>query len=399
MIERLAIKGYRLFKDFETDLRPGINVLIGTNGSGKSTLIELLRIIQSCCLGPLPSGIERGPGGGGIFHPDAGDTMGWELTFGPGRSEGASAPACRYLMEIHGQMPPVIEREALLSPHAGSAAGAQGGSWLLRGSADRGDILRDGSAVAVHLQPNEPLLSRATDPAARESFAVRNELLRWRFHTEVQVARATRLRQPQPLGGATTLEESGANLATALLSLFTNPEYRQQRDELLSFLRCVIPEFVTLTPTLDPSGKYVLLQWRERDLDVTLSATDLSDGVLRLLILGVICCDPHPPPLICIDEPEIGLHPGLLPTVGGMLRYAAHATQMIVLTHSPELLSDMPLESIAVLRKRDGEARIVWPKDHDILSAILTHEVAGEVEVDRERLHDAFVSGEMDILE
>ena len=71
------VKGYRVFRDFGTDLKPGINVLIGTNGSGKSTLVELLRIIQSCCLGPVPPGIERRPGAGTVFHPDAGDTMGW----------------------------------------------------------------------------------------------------------------------------------------------------------------------------------------------------------------------------------------------------------------------------------------------------------------------------------
>ena len=71
---------------------------------------------------------------------------------------------------------------------------------------------------------------------------------------------------------------------------------------------------------------------------------------------------------------------------------------MIVLTHSPELLYGMAIESIAVLRKRNGEAQIVWPKDHELLAGLLTEEVAGEREVDRERLREAFISGEMDEL-
>ena len=69
MIEHIAVKGYRLFRDFETDLQPGINVLIGANASGKSTLAEALRIIHSCALGPLPPGLEGRRAIGEPFHP------------------------------------------------------------------------------------------------------------------------------------------------------------------------------------------------------------------------------------------------------------------------------------------------------------------------------------------
>jgi predicted ATPase len=178
----------------------------------------------------------------------------------------------------------------------------------------------------------------------------------------------------------------------------TNLDFREQWEELQSFLRAAIPEFVALTPMPASGSRYAAVQWRERDVSATLSAADLSDGVLRLLILGVICLSPRPPTLICIDEPETGLHPKLLPLVSGLLQHASDRSQVIVLTHSPDLLYGMPLESIAVLRKRDGEAQIVWPKDHDILADILTEEVAGERQVDRDRLRDALISGEMDEL-
>ncbi len=69
-----------------------------------------------------------------------------------------------------------------------------------------------------------------------------------------------------------------------------------------------------------------------------------------------------------------------------------------VLTHSPEVLYGMPLESIAVMRREAGEAKIVWPKDHKLLYEILTEEVAGERELSYERLSEAFFSGELDQL-
>ena len=47
----------------------------------------------------------------------------------------------------------------------------------------------------------------------------------------------------------------------------------------------------------------------------TISAFRISDGVLRYLALLAVLCDPDPPPLICIEEPELGLHPDIIPTI------------------------------------------------------------------------------------
>jgi predicted ATPase len=256
-----------------------------------------------------------------------------------------------------------------------------------------------GRTIPWELKPNEPMLSRATDPSLRECSLVRNEILGWTFYADLCATRSAPLRQPKGLEGGTVLSETGDNLVAVLLALSTNQHFRDQWEELLSFLSAAIPEFETLTTTPDFSGKYVDLQWRERGVQGTLSAADLSDGILRLLILGAICCNPYPASLICIDEPEIGIHPRLLPLVGGLLQRASDRSQVIVLTHSPDLLYDMPLESIGVLRKRDGEAQIVWPRNHDLLYHILTEEIAGERQVDYDRLRLAHASGEMDELE
>ena len=79
-------------------------------------------------------------------------------------------------------------------------------------------------------------------------------------------------------------------------------------------------------------------------------ATRLSDGTLRYLCLLAILCHPDPPPVIGIEEPELGLHPDILPTVAELLKKASERTQLFVTTHSDALvsaLSDMP-ESILV---------------------------------------------------
>ena len=412
MIGYLAVTGYRLFREFETELQPEINVLIGANGSGKSSLVELLRIIQSCCKGPIRRGIEPKPILGRVFHPGCGDTIAWYLFASPPGARAPSAlprpkdrhlfrniracwpasqaPGFRYYLELTGAAPPVIRNEVLAElPSEAQLLGARDGL----GGLDELDRTKE-----WHLEPNEPMLSRATDPKAAKSCAFRNDVLGWRFYTELQVHRVAPLRQPQPLESGTALAEDGSNLASVLLSLFTNLDYQEQRDEFLSFLRSAVPGFRTLTPTPDSISNHVILQWVEDGVDAKLSAADLSDGVLRLLAIGAICCNPHPPSLICIDEPEIGLHPSVLPLVGGLLRCAARRSQVIVLTHSPDLLYGMPMESIAVMRREEGEARIVWPGNEDLLCNLVSREVAGERELDPERLRQAYLSGELDTL-
>ncbi len=69
-----------------------------------------------------------------------------------------------------------------------------------------------------------------------------------------------------------------------------------------------------------------------------------------------ILCDPEPPPLICIEEPELGLHPDILPKLADLLMSAAQRTQLIVTTHSDILvdaMTDHP-EAVIVCEKHEG---------------------------------------------
>ena len=86
-------------------------------------------------------------------------------------------------------------------------------------------------------------------------------------------------------------------------------------------------------------------------------ATRLSDGTLRYLCLLSILLHPEPPPVVVIEEPELGLHPDLLPTVADLLVSASERSQLIVTTHSDVLvdaLTDTP-ESVIVTEKHDGQ--------------------------------------------
>jgi predicted ATPase len=105
-------------------------------------------------------------------------------------------------------------------------------------------------------------------------------------------------------------------------------------------------------------GGFVQVFFSEGDFSIP--ATRLSDGTLRYLCLLAILCDPDPPPLICIEEPELGLHPDILPKLADLLKAASERTQVIVTTHSDILVDEMTdtPEAVVVCSKQDGQTRM-----------------------------------------
>jgi predicted ATPase len=109
----------------------------------------------------------------------------------------------------------------------------------------------------------------------------------------------------------------------------------------------------------------------------SLPATRLSDGTMRWLALLALLLDPRPPPLIVIEEPELGLHPDLIRSLGELLRRAAERTQLIITTHSSALLdtfSDAPgvvlvcerEQGSTSMRRLGRDALAEWLKDYSL---------------------------------
>ncbi|MDE2822100.1 MAG: AAA family ATPase [Chloroflexota bacterium] len=85
----------------------------------------------------------------------------------------------------------------------------------------------------------------------------------------------------------------------------------------------------------------------------------LSDGTLRYLTLLAILLHPEPPPLVAIEEPELGLHPDLIPEVAELMVKASERVQLVVTTHSRMLvdaLTEYP-SSVVVCSKENGESQ------------------------------------------
>ena len=112
--------------------------------------------------------------------------------------------------------------------------------------------------------------------------------------------------------------------------------------------------------------------------DWTVSATRMSDGTLKFLALIAILLHPTPPPLLFLEEPELGLHPDMIPTLADLLRDAATRTQLIVTTHSRDLIDCFTAtpEMVRVCEKRNGQT-VIGPAHAPGVSAILQQTTLG----------------------
>ena len=124
---------------------------------------------------------------------------------------------------------------------------------------------------------------------------------------------------------------------------------------------------------------------REKGLREPIPATRLSDGMLRYLCLLTILCHPTPPSVVCIEEPELGMHPDIIPTIAKLLIDASHRTQLFVTTHSEILvdeLTEVP-EAVIVCEKHEG-ATTMRRLDQESLSGWLEKYSLGEIWVSGE---------------
>lgn len=165
-------------------------------------------------------------------------------------------------------------------------------------------------------------------------------------------------RDPQPAGlDSRRLDEDMRNLAQVLKAWRDRgdqPSFHRLTDLLKAFYEPARDVDVELL------GTHLRIMIKEEGLSSRTPGTRLSDGTLRWLALLTVLLNPVPPPVTCIEEPELGLHPDGIHTLADLLRDASARTQLVVTTHSSALVdafSDTP-EAICVCEKVDGATEI-----------------------------------------
>jgi len=177
---------------------------------------------------------------------------------------------------------------------------------------------------------------------------------KWRIYREWAFGRNAVFREPQKADMRNDrLEEDFSNLGMFLSRLRKTPRAKRLIIEGLRDLYEGITDF-------EPIAQAGTVQLFFTEGDFSIPATRLSDGTIRYLCLLAILYDPEPPPLICIEEPELGLHPDILPKLADHLVVASERTQLIITTHSDILVDAMTErpESVVICEKHDGRTEL-----------------------------------------
>ena len=231
------------------------------------------------------------------------------------------------------------------------------------------------------VEQDESILAQIKDPNQFPELAfLSSHYNRIRLYRDWEFGPSMELREPQRSNvRRTNLRENFQNLGVFLNKLEQNPKTRSMFIEKLSDLYEDLTDF-----TLNFDGGTVQIYFTEGDFSI--SASRLSDGSLRYLCLLAILLDPDPPKLIGIEEPELGLHPDLIPGIADLLVEASSRCQLIVTTHSDILVDALTenYESVVVCEKHDGRTNMRRLNESE-----LSHWL------EKYRLGDLWTSGEL----
>lgn len=337
-----------------------LNVLIGPNASGKSNLIEVLGVLRATAK-DLLAPIREGGGVGEWLWKGAKGIPTAEIETTVLYPEGIMPLRYRLAFTMTGLRMEIVDeaienerpsRPGEVNPyffyryHHGNptlnvrkleANQAQAGTA-------EGRVKR--SLRREDLSPEQSVLFQRKDPDQYPEITfLGNQFGSIRLFREWNLGRYTAPRLPQKSDLPDDfLLEDGSNLGLVLNDLEHKPESKRLIIEKLKTFYEAAEDITTKI-----HGGTVQVFIHEKGLNQPIPATRLSDGTLRYLCLLTLLCHPTPPPLLCIEEPELGLHPDILPTIAELLISASQRTQLIVTTHSDALVSALTETPDAIL--------------------------------------------------
>ncbi len=362
------------------ELQP-LNVLIGTNASGKSNLIEAIALLKATPT-DLPTPIRQGGGISDFLwkgekgiptakieaildYPERSMPLRYQISFT------TSGQRLEIVDEVIEDMEP---RDSSESEPFFYYRYSDRGRPVINVTEDNEQTRKLRTLRREDIIPDQSILSQRKDPEQYPELSyLGNKFSEIGLYRNWQTGRDSVSRKAQQTDlPEHPLLEDGGNLGLVL----NNLQYQLGSRQIIEKLKLFYDAAEELSIKI--YGGTVQIFIRETGLIQPIPATRLSDGTLRYLFLIALLLDPTPPPLICIEEPEIGLHPDILPAIAEMLIEASQRTQLIVTTHSDALVSALSPESVLIC-DRDNRGSHLSRLDPERLKKWLENYTLGDL--------------------
>lgn len=326
MIRQIVLKRYRSIPAQRIQL-DNPTIFVGRNGSGKSNLVSAFSFLAEAMVSPLQAVFDRAGGISAVRNRSSGKSyppnLGIRVDFGRlngGKTSGFYAFEVKALQNYGF----AVVREQC------SVAQSSARAWFDR-SGDR-------------FRSNVEGLKPALDPASLGLPVIGGEAkfapaLRALAGMRVYSIEPGKLRDMQEPDSGVSLKADGANVTSVLKEIERQaPEDLKRISEILA---TIVPN--TRRVQVQKHGKSLALQftqeWGEgKPKRLKFDGFSMSDGTLRAIGLLAAVFQKPSPSLIAVEEPEATIHPGALESVLELLLYASKRMQVVVTTHSPELL-------------------------------------------------------------
>jgi predicted ATPase len=415
MLTRLRVKGFKNLREVDLAFGP-FTCIAGRNGVGKSNVFDAIALLSDLASSPLVAAATQARGTEGriagieslFSRPAQADgpriefvvdmVVPGEVTDDYDRKASPSATYLEYSLELRydparasaGREPLYIERESLLAKASSRAADdlkfGPSKDWRklhLRGPGKRKGAFID-TVPTVKGEPSielhgegiggrpapvparyapQTVLSGVNTSSYPTVLAARREMQSWR---QLQLE-PTALRMPDEFRDASALSPTGRHLPNTVLRCRSGDEVALRLSEL-------IPGIRTVRVDADEKRQIHTLEVCMRDRQ-TYAASALSDGTLRFLALAVLASDATSGGVICLEEPENGIHPARIPQMMALVRSLADQPdedgqaadtstgagplrQVIINTHSPLVVAELTNAELLLaesLRFQGGE--------------------------------------------
>ena len=350
-LRRMELTGFRGFHHQDVDFG-NPTFVVGQNGSGKSNFVDAFAFLSEAMGSPLQAVIEQRGGFSAVSHRGSARGRPSNLTIQvPLERPDSDTATARYCVDLRPRRGNDFE-VAMESCHVDLSDGSD--HMFLRRTV-KGSMVWESTVetLAPAVEPNAlalPLVGgdRRFRPALRFLAGMRT------YRIEPSA-----LRVMQDPDGGVGLRSDGRNAASVLR------EIRRRSPEdwtrICELLERVVPGTVDVRPK--KHGNKLTLEFTQKRAGaepVRFEAFSMSDGTLRVLGLIAAVFQRPAPSLLVIEEPEASVHPGAVGSILDVLRLASRSMQVVVTTHSPDVLDAKWIEDrhLRILNWEDGCTRI-----------------------------------------
>jgi predicted ATPase len=321
--------------------------LVGPNASGKSNAVSALKLLREISVYGLPTALARRGGFDQLRHRSAGRPYdpSLRITFAfPGRADSfyeiqlGAVKGGRYR----------VKRESAVV-HFGD----QRFTMLSNGEEvewDDSEVAEAGVSRTFKVAPGQSALSNG----GLAGYLV-YDILRSLRTVEVNPAKVSDLQEPS---STREFEPDGSNAVSVYETL--SPQGRRRLGEELATIVANIESIEVLRLA---DRQTLRFKQRTESGNREFYAKQMSDGTLRAFAI-LLAAQQSGRGLLVVEEPEIAIHLGALRTLVELLRARSPQVQVVITTHSADIVDALPIEDIRVVWTQGDASHIAPVSEH-----------------------------------